>query len=187
MGRNVNATAEYDERKFRELVLYISQRYAHDPKFGATKLNKALYFSDFLAYANLGSAITGVEYQKLPNGPGPRRMVPIRDEMVARGELGIQPVLLKGGKIQHRTVNLRAPDLSVFSPEEIALIDSVLAALENADAETVSNISHRMIGWKVAKEKQTIPYETIFVSDVPLTAIDRQRAVEVAAELGLTA
>lgn len=174
-----------DERKFKELVLYISQWCANDPKFGATKLNKALYFSDFLAYATLGESITKVEYQKLPNGPAPRRLKPLREAMVTSGELGIQEVPLRGGKIQIRTVNLRRPDLSVFTADEIALVDSVLTALAEANAETVSEMSHAMIGWKVTQLGQTIPYETIFVSDRPLTEVDKQRAHEVAIELGL--
>jgi len=30
--------------KFRELILYISQKCANDPSFGAIKVNKILYF-----------------------------------------------------------------------------------------------------------------------------------------------
>ena len=179
------AIGKEDEIKFKELVLYISQRCANDPKFGATKLNKALYFSDFLAYATLGQAITKAEYQKLENGPAPRRLKPIREAMVAARELGIQEIPLRGGKTQIRTVNLRRPNLSVFTAAEIALVDGVLTALADANADTISEISHAMIGWKVTQLGQTIPYETIFVSDLPLTEIDRQRAFEVAAELGL--
>jgi hypothetical protein len=85
-----------DERKMKELILYISQKCADDAKFGATKLNKILYFSDFLAYAYHGSPITGFEYQKLPNGPAPRRLVPVREQLMESGELGIQEVPLRG-------------------------------------------------------------------------------------------
>ena len=34
------------ERRFRELLLYICEKCATDPKYGTTKLNKILYFSD---------------------------------------------------------------------------------------------------------------------------------------------
>src|SRR5437660_6974881 len=54
-----------NEVRYKELVLYICQKCATDQKFGATKLNKILYFSDFLAYAELGEPITGFEYQRL--------------------------------------------------------------------------------------------------------------------------
>ena len=43
----MTAHTQGDERKLRELILYISQRCANDPTFGAIKLNKTLCFSDF--------------------------------------------------------------------------------------------------------------------------------------------
>ena len=39
--------------KFRELILYIAQESEGDPNFGATKLNKILFFCDFLGLPRL--------------------------------------------------------------------------------------------------------------------------------------
>src|SRR5690349_20186889 len=100
-----------NDARFKELILYICQKCATDPKFGATKLDKLLYFSDFLAYAQLGELITGFEYRRLPNGPAPRRFVSVRDDMVARRDLGFQTVPVRGGRTQNRAINLRTPDL----------------------------------------------------------------------------
>jgi hypothetical protein len=72
-------------KKLKELILYISQKCASDPNFGAIKLNKILYFSDFASFAHYGEPITGAEYQKLEQGPAPRRMVPVRNEMQRSG------------------------------------------------------------------------------------------------------
>jgi hypothetical protein len=171
--------------KFKELVLYISQKCANDPKFGSTKLNEILYFSDFLHHAQYGEPITGVEYQKLPNGPAPRRFLPVRDRMIADRELGIQEVRLGNGYCQKRTVNLREPNLGVFTPQEVALIDSVIEALANANAGTVSDLSHSMEGWIVAREGETIPYSTVFLTAEGLDEIDIIRGQELAKELDL--
>jgi Protein of unknown function (DUF4065) len=181
------AHAEWRENteKFKELILYVSQKCVDDPRFGATKLNKILFFSDFLSYASLGQPITAVEYRKLVNGPAPRRLVPIRNAMVEARELAVQPVQLRSGKVQNRTVNLRKPNLSLFSAAEIALVDDVIDALRTADADTVSEISHKMMGWKITRLNETIPYETVFLSGEPLTEIEKQRALEVAADYGL--
>ena len=121
-----------DDPRFKELVLYVCERSANDPKFGATKLNKILYFADFLAYAELGAPITGFEYQKLPNGPAPRRLLPVRGEMIEDHSLAIQPVKLVSGRIQERPVNLRSAQLSLFTPEQIALVDAIIEALRDA-------------------------------------------------------
>jgi hypothetical protein len=183
----VNMVLPENEEKFRELVLYISQRCADDPKFGATKLNKILYFADFFSYADSQQPITGFEYQKLPNGPAPRRLLPVRAQMISEGILGLQAVRLRSGRVQNRTVNLRPPNLRIFSGEEIALVDRIIDALREADADTVSELSHRMVGWIIAEEGETIPYGTVFLSNEPLSDIEIERGREIANGLRLAA
>jgi hypothetical protein len=172
-----------DEKKLSELILYISQKCANDPCFGATKLNKILFFSDFLFYGNTGKPITGVEYQKLPHGPAPRRLLPIRKKLESQGALGVQPVNLRSGNVQHKLVNLRPPDLSLFSGEEIATIDSVIEGLRKDNAESVSELSHRMVGWRVVEVGEVIPYTTVFISNAPLSESEIIRGREIASKL----
>ena len=174
-----------DEGKLAELILYICQKCADDPCFGATKLNKILYFADFLHYGNYGRPITGVEYQKLPYGPAPRRLVPVRDHLIDNGELGIQPAALRNGGVQKKPVNLREPNLSIFSGSEIAQVDSVIQCFANADTDTISEVSHKMVGWQVVEENETIPYSTVFVSNPKLTQDEITRGLDVAAQHGL--
>jgi hypothetical protein len=166
------------EQRFRELLLYICEKSAMDPKFGATKLNKILYFSDFLAFARFGKPITGFEYQRERNGPVPKRLVPIRNEMMKQGDLALQPVTLVDGRIQQRAVNLREPNLDVFTPEQIALVDSIIEKLWGYTADEVSDLSHQMVGWQIAEPGESIPYESVFISAEPLTEADILRARE---------
>ncbi|MCI0356628.1 MAG: SocA family protein [Acidobacteria bacterium] len=175
-----------DEEKLAELILYISQKCATDPKFGAIKLNKILYLSDFLSFGNWGEPITGVEYQHLRMGPCPKRLLPVRESLEKSGKLVVQNLSLKSGAIQKRTVNLTEPNLKVFSGREIALVDSIIEDLWNLDAEESSVLSHRFVGWKMTKEGDPIPYGSIFISDEPLSAAEILRGQELARELGLT-
>lgn len=176
---------EENLERFRELILYVSQKCANDPRFGATKLNKILYFCDAMCYAHYRKPLTGMEYQKLPNGPAPKKLIPIRARMLAKGELGLQPVQLRSGNVQMRTVNLRAPNLDVFDAKEISLVDAVIEFLNDETAQGVSDLSHQMLGWKLARDKETIPYSTVFLTDAALDEIDLQRGREVAKEFGL--
>jgi hypothetical protein len=144
-----------DERKLAELVLYISQKCANDPTFGAVKLNKILCFSDFLFYAYHDRGITNVDYQKLPNGPAPRRLIPVRDELIKNGELAIQEIALKSGYTQKRTVNLRSPNLDIFTGAEIAMVDRVIESMQEVTAELASDMSHNLVGWKTTKPSHT--------------------------------
>jgi len=177
-------TFKQDTDKFKELILYICEKSATDPNFGATKLNKVLFLSDFWAYANLGQPITGVEYMKLPFGPAPRPLVPVRTEMQKNGELAIQETTLDPKMARKRPINLRAADLSRFSAEEIALVDGVLEMCRNATGLAVSRYTHDWHGWIAAQERETIPYETVFISDDPLTTFEAARGKELAATHG---
>jgi hypothetical protein len=170
-----------DERKLAELILYVSQKCANDPTFGATKLNKILCYSDFLFYAYNDRGITNVEYQKLPNGPAPRRLIPVRDKLIENGDLAVQEVPLKSGQTQKRTVNLRNPNLEIFTGAEIAMVDRLIESMQGVTAEDVSEMSHTLVGWMAVDEGETIPYNTIYFANPPLSQAEIYRARELKA------
>ena len=131
-----------DEVKFKELVLYVAARCDEDPHFGAVKLNKILFYSDFLHFAEHGKPITGVEYRKYPLGPCPARMKVIKQEMEAE-ELAYEYTNpLHSGLRQKRMLARRSPVLSLFSAQEIATVDTVIAKLRAWNASEVSEFSH---------------------------------------------
>ena len=53
----------------------------------------------------------------------------------------------------------------------IALVDEVISDFWDDNATTVSEASHGK-AWEIAKDKQLIPYEAIFLSDNALTPAD---------------
>lgn len=154
----------FDRSKFRELVLYIAQESEDDPRFGATKLNKILYFSDFEAFGILGEPITGATYQRLERGPAPREILPVLRELDGEGAVD---------RLERRYFNLRqkrivarqAPDLSLFDEREIEIVDNVIAELRYLNASQVSVLSHLEIGWQLASEHESIPYAAAYISD----------------------
>lgn len=151
-----------NDEKMRELILLISQESEGDAPFGAIKLNKLLFYADFIAYRQLGQPITGHEYMRLPNGPAPRKLVPIREQMEAAGELAISTRQYLG-RTQHRTVALREPSLSGFTAEEISLVHKLIKQCWGKSARELSELSHRFAGWKLADERETIPYNVALV------------------------
>jgi hypothetical protein len=171
-----------DDRKLQELILFLAYRSEDDPRFGSTKLNKQLFFADFLAYVKLGKAITGHVYQKLPNGPAPRRMVPIIRDMVGAGSLAIQE-RDHFGRTQKVPVALRQADLQRFTSDEIAVVTEVLDTLRRKNAKGVSGLSHQFAGWKLAKERETIPYEVALVAFKKPRKKDIEKALAMRVEL----
>jgi hypothetical protein len=79
-------SAQTDDRKMTELILYLASRSEEDPRFSATKLNKLLFYCDFTAYRHLGQSITGHSYQKRPFGPVSKAMLPILEQMKRDGD-----------------------------------------------------------------------------------------------------
>lgn len=170
------------DRRLAELILYIAEKCESEPRFGATKLNKILAFADFSAYFETGRPITGAEYLRLPQGPAPRRLRPVRDRLEANHEIAMRTASV-GKYQQKRVVPLRRPDLSIFTADEIAAVDKIVDAFWNHNATDISDFSHG-IAWRVPQNKTSIPYEAVFLSDEVLTQYDRVRTAALASERG---
>lgn len=160
-----------NRQKFKELVLHVAGRSSGDSGFGRTKLNKILFFSDFLYFADHGSSITGADYQKLPHGPAPRQMIPVLNELL--GDDAEEKITHVGSFKQQRLVPKREADLSLFDDGEIDLVNDVIDMLDGTSAVDVSELSHQWsLGWQAASLGETIPYGTAFVrvpDDLPST------------------
>ena len=177
---------EFDRKKFEELILLVARECEGHTFFGATKLNKILFFSDFCAFAELGNSITGAEYVALEHGPVPRLLVQIRNDMVKKGELVIEH---RGN--QERVIARRNAQTDIFSPAEHYLINGVIRELESENADSVSELSHKFLGWKAARAEQeatgqntAIPYESVFVSNRRPTTTEISEVASVAKEHG---
>lgn len=175
---------KFDRAKFKELMLYAAEKCAGDNFFGATKLNKILFFADFLSYGMTGTPMTGATYVRRQNGPVPNELVPTREELVNNEEA----VVIKKqifNKTQHRLVAMRSPNRHAFKPEEIDLIDDVIKFLAPMSASQASEVSHnRSYAWEVAKEGEIIPYPAVFLSGRKATDQDIKRGKQLARKYG---
>jgi len=157
------ADMPYREDKLAELILYIAEQTAGDRSAGATKLNKYLYFAEFAAVRRLGRPITGAEYQKLPFGPAPRRLAPVREKLLRDNDARLDERIDALGYVHHRLIPQREPRTDVFTADELRLVDEVIETLRAMSATEVSELSHRQAGWQLVEEGETIPYELAFV------------------------
>ena len=165
--------------KLQEAIIYIAKQCAKDERFGATKLNKILYFSDFRAYRTLGKLITGAEYQHLKEGPAPRGLLAVRESLIMDGSVELQERMYFN-RTQHYINAIREPDLSMFHRDELSIIDEVVDELWDMNGSEVSELSHREMGWKVTEEHDTIPLRTAWISAQPLMPEQIAKGKEVA-------
>lgn len=178
-SKEATVGGEFRDDKLRELIVYVANRSAEDRWFGATKLNKLLYYSDFAAFRQLGAPITGADYMKLPEGPAPREFLRARQSLLADGSIGIESRPLMG-YIQQRVVAHRPADQTLFSPDELAVVDEVIDSLGGLTSRQVSDMSHEEPGWKMAADYETIPYATAWLSPEPLTQDQLEHGLKVA-------
>jgi uncharacterized phage-associated protein len=163
-----------DDEKLRELILYLSCLSEKDQYFGATKLNKLLFYADFLAYQRFGNAITGQEYQALPQGPAPRRLKPVMNRMKAGGDIKIH-ANAKYRFRQLRPVAVRTADLTKFTNQERELIREVVERFWSYNASQISDESHLFLGWQLGVQGETIPYSVVLIGTRKPTEAERRK------------
>lgn len=176
MSERKKQTISPDDDKLRELILLIAEWSAADPKFGSIKLNKLLFHCDFSAYLTYGAPITGQEYFALKQGPAPRRLVPITEQMKKKEELAYQNVTYYGYR-QKRPIALRQANVGVFSSRDVYIVRQTVQRFWAKSATEISDESHLFLGWKVAQERETIPYSTALIGNRPPTQNEREHGL----------
>ena len=177
---------QFDQDRFVELMAFIARGSIDDPTFGAVKLNKIPYYADFSAYRMFGQPLTGATYFKLQEGPAPREMLQARRTLLDSGGAHIEERPYFTG-VQNRLV-IDADHLgsgeSLLEAER-KLVKTIMDFFHGKTAREVSDYSHREPGWELAHDRETIPYETAWLSSEPpdreteelaeLVLLERQR------------
>ncbi|MBQ8704184.1 MAG: DUF4065 domain-containing protein [Bacteroidales bacterium] len=152
----VNGFAPRSSKRMKNLLLYILEKLGDTFQ---TKMNKVLFYIDFLSYRERGMAISGLAYQALDFGP-----VPLRWDRVysAFDEVEQQPRLVRDQEGIALTSS-NTSDLSQFSQQEIAIINTVCNKLKNITAHDISEMSHNEPAWKNhLHQPDPIPFSEAF-------------------------
>lgn len=171
------------DRRLRELILYLGDKCAQDPHFGAVKIDKLIYQIDMLSFVEFGIPVTGAEYMRQPWGPVPRRFLPVKESMIEERDVAEREHAFYS-RSQKRLIPLRSADLACFSGPEVALMDRVIEENWEKNATEMSDETHGR-AWNIAGEDgNAIPYEAAYISDQGLTFYDLQHTQSLAKHLG---
>ena len=149
------------DTKLKELSLYIAEKSKTDPSFGAIKLNKILFASDFFFYGAGGKAITEAEYVHRGNGPVPKRMPAITDFLEKEGRATVEQRTYFG-HTQKRLVPLTGANTSIFEKNELDFVDAMIEHFKPWNGTQLSDWTHTLLPWLLSREGETIPYHTVF-------------------------
>ena len=156
-GRGLaNGFAPQSTARLKNLLLYILGQMGDTFQ---TKMNKVLFYIDFLSYRERGMAISGLAYQAIEFGPVPQRWDRVYS---AFDEVQEQLQLVKG----QECVSLKAAaeaDMSFFAAEEMAVINEVCAKMKNLTSLAATKMSHKEPAWKkYVGNQETIPFSEAF-------------------------
>jgi hypothetical protein len=151
--------------KFKAAVQYICEKATDPSVLGSIKLNKVLWYSDSIRYMVSGESITGETYVKRQHGPVPRHIVAAINQLVSEGKV-------MRGRVDHfgftksEFIAIEDADLTLFTAEEISLIDSAFEHVcLNHTARSISEETHGTI-WQIAEMGEELPLATVFAADV---------------------
>jgi len=152
---------QFDRDKFKQLVHYIAWKAGKRDWFGATKLNKVLWFADARQFVLHGVPITGAIYIREKYGPVPKQMMPIRDELEREGQISV----LKEGNLIRIVASIK-PDLSMFKTEELQGVDYWIDHIDkDHTAGSISEESHDY-AWEIAKLGEELPLFAILANRI---------------------
>ena len=150
---------EYDLEKYKNMILYLVKRLDSVLK---VKLNKLLWYCDFLHFKETSVSISGSQYLRFQYGPVPNNYDLITDIMQREGLLDKNEPLFqtKDGIVPgDEFVASIEPDKSLFSEQEIKVMDFIADTFRNDTSTGIMNKSHEEVACQKTKDRDIISYE----------------------------
>lgn len=148
--------------KYKNAILYFI-KYCNNKYLGATKLNKLLYYLDFINYRDRKASVTGDFYIHNHFGPTPSEVNSIVSEMVEYGEIEIKKDPFEDS---HSTSFVLKGDLNekVFSKEEKELLKNISREFSDWSTDKIVEQTHLESPWFYSKPFEKVNYE--YSSDI---------------------
>jgi len=146
---------KFDLEKFLNTILFFSTK---DNELYKTKLNKYLFYFDFLTFKHTTVSATGSRYKKYPYGPVPEDY----DLLLWIAEKESYVEILPTQKYDY-TGEIIKPladyDEDIFTEDEFKILNKILNMFIDKTAAVASQISHDEEGYKQTKDRELISYE----------------------------
>lgn len=147
--------------KFTEMVVFFSEKI--EPY--KTKMNKLLFYADFLMFKQSCFSISGVRYKAIEMGPVPSNFQSIFEYMANNNEIDICTTEFPNGYVgeQFKARHDRGFNAALFSATELDTLEKVANAFKSTSTNDIVEISHLDQAWKNnIKERGIISYEYAF-------------------------
>jgi putative zinc finger/helix-turn-helix YgiT family protein len=147
--------------KFTEMVVYFSDKLSPFK----TKMNKLLFYADFLMFKQSCFSISGVRYKAIDMGPVPNNFQSIFEYLVNKDEIDIYTTEYPNGYTgeQFKARKDRKFNADLFTENELKTLEKVASVFKETSTNDIIKLSHLEEAWKKnEKEKKVISYEYAF-------------------------
>ena len=152
-----NGYAQLSLSRLKNIMLYILNRC---DEVWCTKMNKLLFYTDFMSYRERGMAMSGLSYRAIDFGPVPERwnrvyseFPEVRQELRQVGDF-VGSVLIASAE----------PDYTMFTDAELKVLDSICTHFSKMSSREISRISHDEDAWLNHHEKhEHIPFDDAYM------------------------
>jgi len=154
----------FNSEKIINLILYIAEK---TKGIFATKLNKLLWYIDFIHFKEYSISITGSVYKHLPHGPVPDNYKWI---IVAAEEKGLEEeeIIYPSGKGGILYVSSAHIDDSYFNKDEKKVVDFALNYFEGYNCKQIREKSHDEKAYVETADGDSISYKYALALSVGL-------------------
>ncbi|WP_187376745.1 MULTISPECIES: type II toxin-antitoxin system antitoxin SocA domain-containing protein [Butyricimonas] len=151
-----NGYAQLSLGRLKNIMLYILERCG---EVWYTKMNKLLFYIDFLSYRENGMAMTGLSYRAIDFGPVPERWDRVYSEFA---EIR-QEIRQVGDWVGNVLESSDQADVSLFSDSELQIMNTICNNFASTTSREISRLSHGEKAWIDYHETcERIPFEAAF-------------------------
>lgn len=147
--------------RFTEMVVYFSEKIQPFK----TKMNKLLFYADFLMFKQSCFSISGVRYKAIDMGPVPNNFQSIFEYLSNNDEIDIYTTEFPQGYAGEQFIARedRPFNASLFSESELEVLEKVSTVFKPTSTNDIIALSHLEEAWKKnEKGKNVISYEYAF-------------------------
>lgn len=134
--------------KFTEMVVFFTKE--AQPNLWKTKINKMLFYADFLNFKKEVHSISGCRYRAINMGPVPNNFNSLFDYICKNDHIEIKCTFFPNGSIGDQFVpNVKRQfDDSKLTKEEIETLTEVVSKFKRTKTPEMVEISHKEDVWK---------------------------------------
>ncbi|OGM92692.1 hypothetical protein A2333_00875 [Candidatus Wolfebacteria bacterium RIFOXYB2_FULL_49_7] len=152
------AHPQIDERIYKNAVLYFI-KYCNNQYLHATKLNKLLYYLDFIYYRDNKKSVTGDVYIHQGYGPVPAHIDEVLAELKNEGVIDASIDSYRDGEcINFVLTNINKLDESVFLNDQKDLLKNICDEFGNWPTEKIVAQTHLEAPWFYSKPYEVVDY-----------------------------